>query len=702
MSHESTPEERHTDQLDDPKAADLQSSRLSAIESTASESTPSQSTHPPKMTPKITPGRRGLPLPILPTRDDRFHQVLERMGAWIAEADDAGRPIYTSPSVLRVTGYTAEEVTRSRAIRVHDDDLEGLHEFVRKVHATGHADPFLFRMHHRDGHELWIEVNAVGWYPSPDGGFHSVSYNRDVTQRVEMYAALRESEERYRVIALMSNDLIVEVAADGRLTYVSPGASDLLGFTFKEIVDMAPFENIHPEDVSRLQSVLVKALESEAPVHFDPFRCRNKSGDYLWFESTGMVVRHSNGELRYLGVTRDISGRMREEERLREFAERMQRAQKLEGLGVMAGGIAHDFNNLLTPILGAASLGLTELDPDSPVRGHLLKIQRAAERAAALTNQMLSYAGKSPLLIEPLDLSKLVVEMGQLLETTVSGKTSLRLDLASCLPPIDADAAQLTQVVLNLISNATEAIHDGGGQVVVRTGEVDVSEASPSAIFADELKPGLHAFLEVADTGCGMDAETVSRIFDPFFTTKFTGRGLGLAAVAGIVRGHRGAVEIDSEVGRGTTIRVLFPIALRPLLKAAQNPHPVDNWRGHGTALVVDDDPGVRDLIEEVLKRTGLNVMTASDGREAIEIFRRNAAEISVVLLDRTMPTASGLEVFDALRATDPDARVVLVSGYSQERATEELAGRQLAGFLKKPFTPEELLEKTREALARE
>jgi len=651
------------------------------------------------MSSNFQPGRRGLPLPILPSREDRFHKVLERMGAWIAEADETGRPIYTSPSVLSVTGFSAEEVTESSAIRVHDEDIAGLLEFVRTVHATGHAEPVVFRTRHRDGRPLWIEVTAVGWYPSPDGGFHSVSYNLDVTQRVETHASLRESEERYRVVALMSHDLIVEVSADGRLTYVSPGASDLLGFTIDEFTKMGPFENLHPDDVSRVRAGLVAALESTAPVHLEPFRVRHKNGQHLWFESTGMQVRHSNGELRYLGVTRDVSERMREQERMREFADRMQRAQKLEGLGVMAGGIAHDFNNLLTPILGAASLGLTELEADSPVRRHLLKIQRAAERAAALTNQMLSYAGKSPLLIEPLDLSKLVGEMGQLLESTVSGRSSLRLDLAGGLPPIEADSAQLTQVVVNLISNAVEAINDGGGEVIVRTGEVEVVEASPSAIFADELKRGRHAFVEVSDTGCGMNPKTVARIFDPFFTTKFTGRGLGLAAVAGIVRGHRGAVEIDSEVGRGTIIRVLFPVALRTV----QPPNPridrVEDWQSHGTALVVDDDKGVRDLIEEVLKRTGIGVMTASDGRDAIEIFERHADEISVTLLDRTMPTASGIEVLDALRAIDREARVVLVSGYSQERATEELAGRQLSGFLKKPFTPDELLEKTREAL---
>ncbi len=696
MSPDSTPAKRHQQQqANHSQGPDLETRR--PIE--ASPAVEPLSAASKSQEAALTMGRRGLPLPVLPTRDGRFHQVLERMGAWIAEADGTGRATYTGSSVHAVTGYTAEEVTRSRVIRIHDDDMDGMRAFVRAVHETGNAEPYTFRMRHRAGHQLWIEVTALGWYPSPDGGFHSVSYNRDVSGRVEVNAALRESEERYRIVALMSSDLIVEVAADGRLTYVSPGAQDLLGYTMHEFGEMGPFEIVHPDDLSRIQKTLVEALRSEEPVQFDAFRCKHKNGEYLWFESMGMQVRHADGELRYLGVTRDINERMLEEERLREFAERMQRAQKLEGLGVMAGGIAHDFNNLLTPILGAASIGLTEIEADSPVRIQLLKIQRAAQRAAALTNQMLAYAGKSPLLIEPLDLSKLVEEMGQLLESTLSGKTALHLDLGHGLPPIEADSAQLTQVVVNLISNAAEAIHTSGGRITVRTGEVEIDEASPSAIFADELKPGRHAFFEVADTGCGMDDETVARIFDPFFTTKFTGRGLGLAAVAGIVRGHRGAVEIDSEVGRGTVMRVLFPAATRPLAQPIRNLRRVDRWTGRGTALVVDDDIGVRDLVEEVLTRTGIGVLTASDGRDAIETFRRNAAEISVIVLDRTMPAASGLEVFDALRAIDPEARVVLMSGYSQEHATQELAGRTLEGFLKKPFTPEELVDRVRDAL---
>jgi len=618
------------------------------------------------------------------------------MGAWIAEADDTGRAIYTSASVQGVTGFTAQQVIESHVIRIHDDDLDGMHDFVRAVHETGLAEPYVFRMRHQRGHELWIEVTALGWYPSPDGGFHSVSYNRDVTQRVQMNQALRESEERYRIIALMSSDLIIEVAGDGRLTYVSPGASSMLGFSIEEFSEMAPFENVHPDDVTQIRATLAEALESDAPVHFAPFRCQHKNGEYLWFESTGMQVRHADGDLRYLGVTRNINDRMREDERLREFAERMQRAQKLEGLGVMAGGIAHDFNNLLTPILGAASIALSELDADSPVRIQLLKIQRATERAAALTNQMLSYAGQSPLLIEPLDLSKLVAEMGQLLESTLPAKTALHLNLSHGLPPIEADSAQLTQVVINLITNAAEAINAGGGQITVRTGEIEVDEISPSAIFADELKRGRHAYFEVADTGCGMDGETVARIFDPFFTTKFTGRGLGLAAVAGIVRGHRGAVEIDSEIGRGTRFRVLFPAAARVAVTAGPWVTPIEDWRGSGTVLVVDDDEGVRELLDATLCRAGLTVLLACDGREGVDLFRRHADEICAVVLDRTMPDVGGEDAFDEIRRIRPDARIMLISGYSEERAAWHFIDKGLDAFIHKPFETSALLEKLR------
>jgi signal transduction histidine kinase len=443
----------------------------------------------------------------------------------------------------------------------------------------------------------------------------------------------------------------------------------------------------------------LEALKSGAPIRVDSFRLRHRDGHYLWCEGVGLTYHAADGGLRLVGVIRDVSERIRAEREHTELEDRIQQTQKLEGLGVMAGGIAHDFNNLLTPILGDTSLALMDLEPESPVRERLEKVQRAAQRAAALTNQLLAYAGRGPLVTEPINLSQLVLEMAQLLESSLSQKAVLGYEMSADAPPIEGDAAQLSQVVMNLITNASEAFGDGSGRVAIRTGQIEGRRISPSAVlFGHPVEDALYSYFEVEDNGCGMSSATRARIFDPFFTTKFTGRGLGLAAVLGIVRGHDGAVELESHPARGTRFRVLLPAAPAEVVI-----HPVGqdsgSWEGDGTVLVVDDDDGVRELVRICLERAGLTVLESADGAEAAAVFADRASEIEVVLLDSTMPAAGGDEAFEAIRHLRRDVPVVLMSGYSRERAAENFAGADLAGFLQKPFLPSELVAQVRAAL---
>jgi CheY-like chemotaxis protein len=354
-------------------------------------------------------------------------------------------------------------------------------------------------------------------------------------------------------------------------------------------------------------------------------------------------------------------------------------------------------------MLGDASLALLDLPQDSPARLRLQRIQKAAHRAAALINQMLAYSGQRPTMIEPIDISQLVEEMAQLLEGAVSGKAELVYDLAEDLPTVEADFAQLSQVVMNLITNATEAVREGAGRIALRTGRIEAEKVERKFLIgSDALAPGSYVFIEVIDNGCGMDAQTQSKIFDPFFTTKFTGRGLGLAAALGIARSHGGAIEIDSEVGRGTRFRVLFPSAGRRVLPAAPEDASIKDWRGSGTVLVADDDEGVRELVEETLQRAGLTVLLACDGHETVEIFRRRADEIQIVVLDRTMPHTGGEAAFDEIRRIRSDVHVILVSGYPEERAAWHFIDKGLSAFLHKPFEPMALLERVRRILATE
>ena len=640
-----------------------------------------------------------LDLPVLAKRVDRLLSLVDSTNGFVSEADSTPKTTFVSPGCFDVLGFTPEEVLLGECIEVHEDDEEAVLKGAVALAKHGRSFHLVVRTKHKRGDWRWLAISSQASYRSADGSYQSMSLNRDVTDLVHAQRGLVESEERYRVVSEMSNDLITETTIDGRTHFINQAHSDILGYTQRELIEMPPYSLLHRDDVDRLRESSEKSITQDSTARFEAYRVRTKEGSYRWFRGRGQSYQRSDGQTRLVSVAHDITDELREQAERRNLEEQMVSTQKLESLGVMAGGIAHDFNNLLTPILGEASLGLDEVPLDSPVRKRLLKIRRAAERAAALTNQMLSYAGKGPLQLERIDLSHLVEEMGRLFESAVSGRTVLKFELASGLPPMEADSAQVSQVVVNLISNASEALPDGEGKITVRTGLVDLSEAPDRAIFSEKFVKGRHVYIEVADSGCGMDAETTAKIFDPFFTTKFTGRGLGLAAVAGIVRGHRGAVEIYSEPEVGTSFRVLFPATEGSVVEPASNDKRATTWRASDTVLIVDDDEGVRELAFDILSRVGLHIITAADGREAVDVFARNADEIRLVLLDRTMPTMGGFEAFQKIRKIRPDAQVVLVSGYSEERAAAELAGLGLAGFLQKPFLPDVLVDLVRKVI---
>jgi nitrogen-specific signal transduction histidine kinase/ActR/RegA family two-component response regulator len=384
----------------------------------------------------------------------------------------------------------------------------------------------------------------------------------------------------------------------------------------------------------------------------------------------------------------------------RKLEAKVQHAQKLESLGVLAGGIAHDFNNLLVGILGNAGLALDELPSEAPARDRLADIQTAAIRASELTKQLLAYAGKGRFVIGRIDLRRLVEEMGHLLAAVIPKNVLIKYTFSANVPLIEGDATQLRQVVMNLITNAADAVGKRSGIITVSTSLIEADRAYLADTYLDEGLPGgYYVSLEVSDTGLGMSLETRMKIFDPFFTTKFTGRGLGLAAVIGILRSHRAAIKVYSEVGRGSTFRVLFPAVdgSPDAIRAAGAPTVV--WRGSGTILVVDDDEAVRNVAKRILERAGFRVLVAVDGIDGLAVFREHTSEIGVVLLDVTMPRMGGEETFRQLRQLAPEVRVVLSSGYSAQEATSHFAGKGLAGFVEKPFTPQELLERVRAVL---
>jgi len=485
------------------------------------------------------------------------------------------------------------------------------------------------------------------------------------------------------------------VALDDVLPWV---AKKLRKLETLHIPSVADLEREAPEDSAYLQAQGVQAFVA-FPVMDDGalvgvLALEELRGKREWSEEMIGLLR----------VAAELIGsaleRQRSESQRRTQEAQMLHAQKLESLGVLAGGIAHDFNNLLAGIVGYADLALDRLESGSSAREPLGHVVDAAKRAAELTKQMLAYSGRGQFLVEPVDLSQLVREMADLAAVSVSKNAVLKYHLAENLPATEADATQIRQVVMNLITNASEAIGEQSGVIAIATGAIEGAEADLTRIHLPANVPqGTCVFLEVRDTGCGMDERTQSRAFDPFFSTKFTGRGLGLAAVLGIVRSHRGAIEIHSTPGRGTTFRVLFPFCGCPVEKSGAAAVPGEPWNGEGTILVVDDEETVRAVARLILEEAGFTVLIAPDGREAVRVFRDHAGRLALVLLDMTMPHLSGRDTFHEMQQINADVPVVLSSGYTEQDATARFGADGLAGFIQKPYRAAELRDVVRRAL---
>jgi PAS domain S-box-containing protein len=504
---------------------------------------------------------------------------------------------------------------------------------------------------------------------------------------------LGEREEASRRV-IEASPFAILVYANGSVQYANAAATQLIGArTADQLLGRHPVEFMAPE----LERIASRWLERIQEDRYQPqsreISFRRFDGDQVYAEVTGIPFTYRGAPATQL-ILRDVTASKRADEERRQLEAQMQQAQKLESLGVMAGGIAHDFNNLLVGVLGNASLALEVEAPDAPSRPMLVQIEKAAVRASELTNQMLAYAGRGRFVVEPTDINALVEEMTHLVEAGITKEATIAYDFADELPLIEMDATQIRQVVMNLITNAAEALDKEGGDIRVRTGIMQVGpETRRERVLPDELVDGQYVFLEVSDNGCGMDEETKAKIFDPFFTTKFTGRGLGLASVLGIVRSHLGTLTVSSAVGRGTTFTVLLPASSRKPVKGSGS-ETVAPGHVRGAVLVVDDEAAVRDVASQMLQRAGFEVIAAPDGREGVERFAERHADIAAVLLDMTMPRLNGEDAFAEMQRIAPKVPVILMSGFAEVEAMQRFAGKGLAGFLQKPFRAATLLQK--------
>ncbi|MCC6486749.1 MAG: response regulator, partial [Candidatus Hydrogenedentes bacterium] len=522
-----------------------------------------------------------------------------------------------------------------------------------------------------------------------------------ILTRLRVTAALQESQENLDTLFNTVNDFLFVLDDAGRIQEVNAFTLNRLGYSREELRGMDVL-SVHPPDRrSEAAAIVVAMLAGEC--EFCPIPLQTKDGSLIPVE-TRVTAGAWGGRPALFGICRDITERVRMEQEKLAVERKMFHAQKLESLGALAGGIAHDFNNLLMVTLCNIDLALDEIPSPEPAHGFLNEALKSTQRAAAVARQMLAYSGHGQSLVKAVDLGHIVRQMSPLLLPSIAKSVTLRLHTEANLPTISADAAQLQQVVMNLTTNAAESyMGSGPGEVCVsvetRYCTQEFLSTAPSDVLAGRDNPfaeGDYICLSVKDCGCGMTEETRNRIFDPFFSTKFTGRGLGMAVVLGIVRGHRGVIHVDSQPGQGTAVSVFFPVAEGALPHQPEAGASRGQVALHGSmkVLVVDDEEPVRNVVASLLKRRGYSVLLAANGREGIRLYAEHMDSIDCVVLDLTMPDVNGDAVFREIRKMDADARVILSSGYDEDETVRRFADLDIAGFLQKPFLPQVLLNK--------
>jgi PAS domain S-box-containing protein len=631
--------------------------------------------------------------PFESSSERRLRKLIEHSYEGIMLIDVNGKGFYASPSIERVRGYPVAELLRTSLLElIHRDDLPRFGQAVKKLLAEpGGMMLVQYRARHKDGHWQTLETAAVNHLDDPDL-LAVVATTRDISERVAMQEALRMRNEELQLALAAASAIGWDADLEGQhaLRYSSDPTS-FFGAGADGVIDQAEF--VYPEDLAVLRAEIERSKQTGADF-IGEFRGRTAAGEARFYSTHGRVFRDDAGHPgRLVGVTWDVTERRRIQDEREQLKARIQEGQKLESLGILAGGIAHDFNNILMTILGNASLTRLALSDTSPALEHIGQIEEASRRATDLCRQMLAYAGKGRFVLQRTNLNELIENTTQLLQVSISKKAVLRFHLDRSLPAIIADSTQIRQVLMNLVINASDAIGERSGVISISTGVLRADRTYLDRTFqAPDIPTGDYVFMEVSDTGTGMAPEVQARIFEPFFTSKFTGRGLGLAAVSGIVQGHKGALKVYSELGKGSSFKFLLPVASGEVesatgtLGARASP-----LVARGTILVVDDEDTIRAVAARMLESLGFRVLLASDGREALTLYAERRAEIVGVLMDLTMPHLDGEETFRELRRLDPMVRVLLMSGYNEQDAIARFVGKGLAGFIQKPFNMEDL-----------
>ena len=571
-------------------------------------------------------------------------------------------------------------------------------KLLKKLMDTGSFVGLEMAAVRRDGAPLWISLSmsqiTFEGEAALFSAFVDITDQKSIEKRLEEQVSERTQELRQTRDELQSTldnmlDTYYRLSSDGVVVWASNSVHSLLGYSAEQVTGM-PLEALWVDgcDFSLAAAALA---ETDGVLMNHKVQLKHKDGFELWTSiSAHLIMDQQQKVVGIEGVIRDITLLVQAEERKQALEETMAHVQRLESLGVLAGGIAHDFNNILAGIMGNAELAELNVLENLPVDKELKNIVTSSLRAADLCTQMLAYSGQGTCLRSDVNMTALVEETIQLIDVSVSKNISLKLELSNTLPEVYADKTQMQQVVMNLVTNAAESIgKDRQGSITIVADLIQAgSEDLRSGFIEERREPGAYILFEVVDNGCGMDEETMGKMFDPFFTTKFTGRGLGMSAVLGIVRSHDGVIQVDSEKGKGSRFRVLLPVS-----DHAATTHLNENTEGailpeSGiTVLVIDDEVMVRSVVERLLNKLGCKVLLAPDGEQGFNTYMCHREEIDLVLLDMTMPRMGGKETLERLRGVDAALPVFICSGYSNESISGQFETVQPNGVLQKPFT---------------
>jgi len=623
--------------------------------------------------------------------EERFHTMFEMHdAAMLIIEPDSARILDANPAAERFYGYAGAQL---RTMTIHDINMMPVEKVSGEMlrASSSQKNTFFFLHKLANGENRFVEVHSS---PISIGGKQRLfSIIHDITER-------KKAEEQLRKLSVaveQSPVSIIITDTKGCIEYVNPKFTEVTGYANDEVLGKKPSilksGETPDKEYKHLWDTISSGKEWRGELHN-----KKKNGELFWEIASISPVRDENNAItNYLAVKEDITERKRAEEALRH-------AQKLEGIGTLAGGIAHDFNNLLNAIIGQSSLALGRLPKESPAEGNISKALKAAERAADLTRQLLAYSGKGKFLSEDFDLNKLVEENAQLLEVSVPKSSHLRYDLDTSVLCMRGDMGQIQQVVMNLIINAGEALGTKAGHITVCTRRIEITERDSEywKYTNNPLPPGAYVSFQVNDSGHGISSQVMARIFDPFFTTKFTGRGLGLAAVLGIIKGHHGGIRISSEKGKGSEFEVIFPYVNSSGSTASQETDEASPINGRGESiLLIDDEPAILEMLADVLTDANFTVLQASNPADGIALYREHSDKVSLVVLDYSMPGMDGKAAFNELVKINKAVKVLLCSGYTEEEIRSAFGGSAPEGFLQKPYKPNALLHKASAMLAR-